>query len=124
MDVFSALLKNTCFSDMEHIKAWLIRSAEHRSINVIKSARKRRNVPIDEILENTLTSPLSESEFEVLDLVMRLPEKMRTTVYMFYYEDMSAADIASALGISENTVYKRLERGREMLRIDLEGAAI
>lgn len=61
---------------------------------------------------------------EVLDLVMRLPEKIRTTVYMFYYEDMPAADIAGILGISENTVYKRLERGRSMLKIDLEGDAI
>ena len=90
----------------------------------MRSGRIKRNVPLDELLENTLSAPANEQEHEILDLVMRLPEKLRTTVYMFYYEDMPAADIAAALGISENTVYKRLERGRSMLKIDLEGDAI
>lgn len=90
----------------------------------MKSGRIRRNVPLDEFLENTLSVPASDSEHELLDLVMRLPDKLKTTVYMFYYEDMTAAQIAGALGISENTVYKRLERGRSALKISLEEDAI
>ncbi len=124
MDTFVALMKQDSFTDENHIKAWLIRTAENKSINVLKSARMRRNQPIDEVLENTLAAPINESEYELLDMVMRLPEKLRTTIYMYYYEDMSAAEIASALGISENTVYKRLERGRSSLKIDLKGDAI
>lgn len=124
MDTFVALMKQTEFSDEGHIKAWLIRTAENKSVNVVRSCRVRRSVPLDEVLENTLAAPLTEGESELLDMVMRLPEKLRTTVYMFYYEDMSAAEIASALGITEATVYKRLERGRKTLKIDLEGAAI
>lgn len=124
MDTFTALIRQDCFNDRTHAKAWLIRTAENKSLNVLKSGRIKRNIPLDELLENTLSSPANDSEHDILDLVMRLPEKLRTTVYMFYYEDMPAADIAAALGISENTVYKRLERGRSMLKIDLEGDAI
>ena len=124
MDTFVALMKQTEFADEGHIKAWLIRTAENKSINVVRSCRVRRSVPLDEVLENTLAAPLTESESELLDMVMRLPEKLRTTVYMFYYEDMSAAEIAKALGITEATVYKRLERGRKTLKTDMEGAAI
>ncbi len=124
MDTFVALMKQDSFTDENHIKAWLIRTAENKSINVLKSARVCRNIPIDELLDNTLSQKPSESEYELLDMVMRLPEKLRTTIYMYYYEDMTAAEISAALGINEATVYKRLERGRASLKIDLEGDAI
>ena len=124
MECFMALLRQQSFADEDHVKAWLIRTAENRSINVMRSGRIKRNVPIDEVLENTLSAPTNDSEQELLDMVMRLPDKLKTTIYMFYYEDMTAAQIASVLGISENTVYKRLERGRSVLKINLEEDAI
>lgn len=124
MDVFMSLMKQNAFNDELHIKRWLIRAAENRAINVAKSARVSRTAPLDELLQNTLSAPLSENEYDVLDMVMRLPDKLKTTVYMFYYEDMSAEEIARALGISVNAVYKRLERGRSALKISLEGEAI
>ena len=51
---------------------------------------------------------------------MRLPEKIKTVIYMFYYEDMPAVEIARALEVTENTVYKRLYKGRKLLRLSLE----
>ena len=124
MDTFVALMKQDSFNDEKHIKAWLIRTAENRAINVLRSSRMKKNQPIDRVAENTLAAPMNDSEYELLDMVMRLPEKLRTTIYMYYYEDMNASEIAAALGISENTVYKRLERGRSSLKMDLEGDAI
>ena len=124
LKTFLALIKQEYFESGDHVKAWLIRTAQNKALNVMKSGRIRRNVPLDEFLENTLSAPASDSEHELLDLVMRLPDKLKTTVYMFYYEDMTAAQIAGALGISENTVYKRLERGRSALKISLEEDAI
>ena len=124
METFLALIKQEYFESGDHVKAWLIRTAQNKALNVMKSGRIRRNVPLDEFLENTLSAPASDSEHELLDLVMRLPDKLKTTVYMFYYEDMTAAQIAGALGISENTVYKRLECGRSALKISLEEDAI
>lgn len=125
MDTFMELIKQPrIFEDSGHLRAWLIRTGGNKSINVVKSARMRRNVPLDEILEGSLTAPVTESERDMLDMVMRLPDKLKSTVYMFYYEDMPAAEIAQALGISENTVYKRLERGRKLLKINLEEEAI
>ncbi len=124
MDVFMALMKQSGFNDEGHIKAWLIKTAENKAINVVRSARITKTQPLDELLANTVSSPLNSSEYDVLDMVMRLPDKLKTTVYMYYYEDMSAAQIADILKISENTVYKRLERGRSALKTDLEGEVI
>lgn len=124
MDTFTALIRQDSFESTEHAKAWLIRTAQNKSLNVVKSGRVKRSDPLDELLESVLSSPASDSEYELLDLVMRLPDKLKTTVYMFYYEDMTAAQIAQTLGISENTVYKRLERGRSALKISLEEDAV
>ena len=124
MDTFTALIRQESFESEGHAKAWLIRTAHNKSINVVKSGRVSRSVPLDELLENVLSSSVNDSEFELLDLVMRLPDKLKTTVYMFYYEDMTAAQIAQTLGISENTVYKRLERGRSALKISIEEDAV
>ncbi len=124
MDTFMALLDRDGFDSDEHIKYWLIRTAENKSINVIRSARMRRSVPIDEMLSGTLSAPLNVREYDVLDMVMRLPAKLKTTVYMYYYEDMPAEEIAKALKISKNTVYKRLERGRVILKDTIKEGAV
>ena len=43
------------FDTEEHMKAWLIRSAINRCKNYFKSARVRKNSPLDEELANTLS---------------------------------------------------------------------
>ena len=116
MECFSHALERG-FNDEKHLKFWLMRMAEHRALNVVKSARVSRSVPLDDA-QNAAHEQGGISE--LLDTVMRLPEMLRTVVYMFYYEDMPAADIAQALAISENTVYKRLARGRRLLKLTLE----
>lgn len=118
MECFSAAIDHENFNDEQHFKHWLIRAAEHRALNVVKSARIQRSVPLDDA-ENTLSSQDKEAN-ELLNTIMRLPDMIKTVIYMFYYEDMPAAEIAEALEITENTVYKRLARGRKMLRLDLK----
>ena len=51
------------------------------------------------------------SEF-LRELVERVPERYRRCIRMFYWEDMSVRQIASAEGVSEGTVKSRLSRGR------------
>ncbi len=119
MVCFEKLIDKIEFSSEEHIKAWLIKTAEHKSLNVVSSARFRRNVPLDSIPEAAVSSDIKQPS-ELLDMVLRLPDKLKTVVYLFYYEDMPAAGIAKALKISENTVYKRLSKGRKLLKISLE----
>lgn len=48
--------------------------------------------------------------------VERLPPIYRSVVVLFYYEDMSIADMAKTLELTQDTVKKRLSRGREALR--------
>ena len=47
---------------------------------------------------------------------MKLPEKYRIVIHLFYYEDYSVGEIAGILNLSESNVKVRLSRGRTLLR--------
>lgn len=117
MECFSLALSHGGFNDETHLKYWLVKAAEHKALNVVNSARVKRSVP----LENAFDAAAPQKGIsELMDTVMRLPEMLRTVIYLFYYEDMPAVEIAAALSITENTVYKRLARGRKLLKLTLE----
>ena len=63
----------------------------------------------------------SREEDEIWDAVRSLEPKYRTVIYLFYFEDMSAREIAKATGLTEAAVLKRLSRARKKLRTKLEG---
>ena len=56
----------------------------------------------------------------LFEAAMRLPEKYRVTIHLFYYEEYSANEIAKILRLREGTVKSRLSRGRRLLKNMLE----
>ena len=118
MECFTELINTASFNDENHIKAWLILAAQHRALNVAKSARMRRNVPFEQL--PPAHDETDEQREELRALVLALPDMLKTPTYLFYYENMSAAEIAAALKITENTVYKRLQKARKLLKLQIE----
>ncbi|MBQ6266823.1 MAG: sigma-70 family RNA polymerase sigma factor [Clostridia bacterium] len=55
------------------------------------------------------------SRIELIAVINRLNEKYREPMRMKYKDKYSTAEIAEALGITENLVYQRIHRGKEML---------
>lgn len=118
-EVFLRLIKNRKkIKDSGHLKAWLIRVTVNCARTSAKRASKNAALSLDEISE---IIPANEEKSEtLLAYVFALPEKYRTVLYLFYYEDMKISDISNALGISESAVKLRLRRGREKLKAILE----
>ena len=102
------------FEHEEHVKAWLIRVAINRAINVNRSFWRKKSVPLDDYVE-TLVFETPEAK-TLFTEVMRLPEKYRVPLHLFYYEDYSISDIAKLLSISENNAKVRLTRARKALK--------
>ena len=48
--------------------------------------------------------------------VMALPEKYRTVLNLFYYEELTAREIGELLGVETSTVTTRLARARRRLK--------
>ena len=118
-DTFIAYHKGTKeFASDEHVRAWLLRVAVNKAINVTKSFWRRRKVPLDDYIDSlAFETPESKS---LLQEVMRLPDKQRVVIHLFYYEDRPVAEIAEILGITENNVKVRLARGRKLLKQNLK----
>jgi len=95
------------------------------------------NLRVDQLRRPELsTLPLEDEEFavpiratqtdqlEVNDLtaaLARLPEEQRAVLLLVALEEMSYEQIATTLGIPIGTVMSRLSRGRERLRLIMEG---
>ena len=51
--------------------------------------------------------------------MLALPEKYRTVLYLFYYEELSVREIGELLGVGDSTVTTRLARARKRLKEQL-----
>lgn len=106
------------FESDEHIRAWLIRVAANKAKNKNNTFFKRNSLPLENYIE-TLTFE-SEESCELFETVMKLPEKYRIVIHLFYYEDYSVNEIADILKVTPNNVKVRLSRGRMSLRSTLK----
>ena len=102
------------FENEEHIRAWLLRVAINRAKNVNLTFWRRNRESLEDYME-TLTYENKESE-ELFGTVLRLPEKYRIVIHLFYYEEYSVREIAEILKIGESNVKVRLSRGRKLLK--------
>ena len=113
------LLSSAEFQSREHEKAWFIRVTANACRDLLKSAFRRRAVSLDVLTDQP--GELSEDNREVLDAVLGLPEKYRDVIYLFYYEEYTAPEIAEILKKNTNTVYTLLSRAKKILKEKLGG---
>lgn len=117
-DVFLKLLKSDAqFESWEHLRRWLIRV----TINECKSLFRKpwRRVEDIENLADSLSAAQDETK-AVLSDVMRLPERFRIPIVLYYYLGFSTSEIAELLHVPAATVRTRLARGRSKLKFILE----
>lgn len=102
------------FDNEQHIRAWLMRVTINKAKNASRSFWRRNRLPLEDYME-TLVFETPESA-DLFEVVMKLPEKYRIVIHLFYYEDYTVSEIANILKLSESNVKVRLSRGRGLLR--------
>lgn len=116
-EVFLRLVnKNPKFESEGHRKAWLIKVTINCSSKLLTSAWFRKTVPLDEELKFE-----TKDKSDVYYAVLELPMKYRTVIHLFYYEDMSIAQISAVLDVKESTIKSQLLRARQLLKVKLKG---
>lgn len=102
-------------------RAWLIQIAMNVCCDQMRSSWFRSvdsRISVDTLNLMALETP--EEDMMLNTLVCSLPQKYRDVILMYYYQDMTAEEIASAVQKSVSVVYRRLRDARRMLRISLQ----
>lgn len=104
---------DTLFESEEHVKNWLIRVTVNQCKKVFRSLWRR----VESIEDYASTLRFETAEDRGLFCgIMRLEQKYRVAVLMYYYEGYSTPEIAELLGVPLNTVTTRLSRARAKLK--------
>ncbi len=102
------------FEDPEYLRRWLLRVTVNVCRDALKSPWRRRRVSLESV-EPTPVFDRSE-DGALYGAVMALPEKYRTVLDLFYYEELSVKEIAALLRVSASAVTTRLDRARKILK--------
>jgi RNA polymerase sigma factor (sigma-70 family) len=102
-------------SDRTHnLRAWVLTIAHRKALDHL-GARARRAVPVEHLPEVPVTDPPGRDE-ELWDRVRALPPKMRAAVTLRYAGDLTHAEIATAMGCSEEAARRSAHEGLKRLR--------
>ena len=117
-DVFMLLHRHLPSIDSApHLHFWLRRTTCHRAIDRLRRPRLA-TVPLDAIAEPEAPwddkDPMDDQRLR--QLIAQLPAMPRAVLLLRYQEDLGPPEIASALGLSLNTVKSHLRRSLALLR--------
>jgi RNA polymerase sigma factor (sigma-70 family) len=116
-DVFLHALRR-CHEDPDYLRepAWpwlrlaLVRRAMRRGERMAGELRR-----LALLHRSTAPQAWSGDTVDCVRALGELPPRMRACAVLFYWQDLSTADVASALGLSERTVENQLRRARAKL---------
>lgn len=111
------MYKSPTFTDIEHEKAWLIRISTNICKDMLRSVWRKRVIRMEDIE----IYYQDFSDIHIMEEILKLPSKYKTVIYLYYFEDYTIKHISKTLIIKESAVKMRLKRGRDMLKIKLEG---
>jgi len=103
----------------EHLKAWLIRVTLNIAKSLSTSSWSKKIVPLSEH-DPTIADERAETDTATYYAVMSLPEKYRSVIMLYYYEDYSIREIAQILNRTETAIQTQLQRARAMLKNKLK----
>lgn len=103
------------FEEEKMMKSWLFKVTANLCRDKLKSSKRKREVAIPEGFDVAAPEERPEDESGVLQAVMRLPEKYRSVIHLYYMEEYSTREIAEIMGKKESTVRSLLKRGRDRL---------
>lgn len=118
-DTFYKMIKSeVTFEGEEHEKAWLIRTATNVCKNSVKHWFRKRVHLVD--YENQLSTENIEID-DTFEVVMELPDKYKTVVFLYYYEGYTTPEISNILQKPQSTIRNYLHEARGILKEKLGG---
>ena len=115
-ECFASLIKNN--PALSNPKVYLYNSVRNRCIDILRSKKKERIAPMDDLsyISDEEAQRRSEIEVRLWEAVDSLPPKRRELLLLNKRDGLKYSDIARLKGLSENTVRNQIFRAIESLR--------
>jgi len=101
------------FASDEHLKAWLIVTAQNTCKDVLKSRWFSKRIDYDSIEEPSYFPKARE----IWEEIVALDEKYKMPIYLHYYEGYKTEEIAKMLKVNHATVRTRLRTAKKKLKL-------
>lgn len=107
-----------------NLKPWMMKILTNECYKIIGDRRTDADISqLSDLLVHQEKGVAVEARVTLWDCILKLDEVYREPIILFYYDDMPNGEIAEILGLTEETVRKRISRGREKLKGILEKEA-
>lgn len=103
-------------------RSWMFTVARHLVVDDVRSARRRREIVVDDVPERA-QADATEALFEAIlieEALAALTAEHRAVVIRAYFGGLTVAEMAAELEIPEGTVKSRLHYGLRALRLALQ----
>ncbi len=111
-------LTKKSFANEKEKEAWLIRCAHMATMDYFRT-KMRKEIRIKDMEKMHLPFEIDDT----LAILLTMPEKFRTPMYLHYSEGFSAEEIAKILRKSSSSIKSTLEHGKQHLDKKLGGDA-
>ncbi|MBP3792825.1 MAG: sigma-70 family RNA polymerase sigma factor [Ruminococcus sp.] len=113
------------FDSEEHRKAWLLRVTVNSSKEFLMKRKYTEEINDDMFGDEPLSAAWDTSVEDMLSVreaLGKLDDEHREIIELYYFNELSTAEISRMLQKPVNTVKSQLLRGREKLKVLLVGA--
>lgn len=124
---YSAIKNIKKFKGNSSVKTWLFRIAQNKWKDYLKSAKRKKELQLEDNLENMIMEPSLESNLlekdEIICLykfIHKLDENTKEIIYLKLKSDFSFKEIGNILGKSEEWARITFYRGKQKLKEDIE----
>jgi RNA polymerase sigma-70 factor (ECF subfamily) len=123
------------FEQQASVRTWVFAIAHHRCVTYRRRARRRGQIAVDhrtDVADAVHPQPPVSPEVDLLEAaramreeqqrelvahsLQRLKKQPRELLMMYYYAELSIADIAKKLWVSETTIRRRLRAAEQQLK--------
>ena len=109
----------------ERLEAYFVSIATNEAINILNG---KKSIPFDELPEEIISDEDFVSKLCIRDeyervkrAILRLDDRYRTVLYLYFVEEISGSDISNLLNMNVSTVHTTIQRGKEQLLRLLKG---
>jgi len=114
VDAVVTALGSRRWSEVHNQRAYLYRAVLNRAHSVRRGEARRRRREAKASAPDRVAMP--DSSLDAQRALGSLSPQQRAVVYLTYWQDLTPAQIAALLDVSEGTVRKQLTRARDHLR--------